>query len=75
MGERSNPASSPAKRAAELSAELRRHEHLYYVLDSPEISDAAYDALMNELKRIEAAHPELVDANGAVRVYRDALPG
>ncbi|MGD0682700.1 MAG: NAD-dependent DNA ligase LigA [Terracidiphilus sp.] len=60
MGERSSPHSSPARRAAELSAELRRHEHLYYVLDSPEISDASYDALMNELKQLEAAHPELV---------------
>jgi DNA ligase (NAD+) len=49
-----------ARRAAEISAELRRHEHLYYVLDAPEISDAAYDALMNELKQLEAAHPELV---------------
>ena len=44
----------------ELRAELRRHEHLYYVLDAPEISDASYDALMNELKRLETAHPELV---------------
>ncbi len=44
----------------ELRAELRRHEHLYYILDAPEISDAAYDALMNELKRLETAHPELV---------------
>jgi DNA ligase (NAD+) len=43
-----------------LREELRRHEHLYYVLDAPEISDAEYDALMNELKRLEAAHPELV---------------
>jgi DNA ligase (NAD+) len=60
MGERSSPHSSPAQRAAELSAELRRHEHLYYVLDSPEISDAQYDALMNELKQLEAAHPALV---------------
>ncbi|MGB8260108.1 MAG: NAD-dependent DNA ligase LigA [Terracidiphilus sp.] len=49
-----------ARRAEELRAELRRHEHLYYVLDAPEITDAAYDALMNELKRIEAEHPELV---------------
>ncbi len=47
-------------RAAELRAELRRHEHLYYILDAPEISDAAYDALMNELKGIEVAHPELL---------------
>jgi DNA ligase (NAD+) len=60
MGERTTPESSPAKRAEELRAELRRHEHLYYVLDAPEITDAAYDALMNELKRIEAAHPELL---------------
>jgi len=60
MGERSSPGSSPARRAAELSAELRHHEHLYYVLDTPEISDAQYDALMNELKQLEAAHPQLV---------------
>ena len=60
MGEKKNPdSSSAAKRAEELRAELRRHEHLYYVLDAPEVSDAEYDALMNELKRIEAAHPEL----------------
>jgi DNA ligase (NAD+) len=51
---------TPAKRAEELRAELRRHEHLYYVLDAPEIGDAQYDALMNELKAIEAAHPELL---------------
>jgi DNA ligase (NAD+) len=60
MGEAANPPSDPAKRVEELRAELRRHEHLYYVLDAPEITDAAYDALMNELKRIEAAHPELL---------------
>src|SRR5580658_7240011 len=61
MGETKNPEkSSAAKRAEELRAELRRHEHLYYVLDAPEVTDAEYDALMNELKRIEAAHPDLV---------------
>jgi len=43
-----------------LRQELRRHEHLYYVLDAPEISDAEYDALMRELQKLEAAHPELV---------------
>ena len=43
-----------------MRAELRRHEHLYYVLDAPEISDAEYDTLMNELKAIEAAHPDLL---------------
>jgi DNA ligase (NAD+) len=43
-----------------LRDEIRRHEHLYYVLDRPEISDADYDALVNELKLLEAAHPRLV---------------
>ncbi len=60
MAEANHPHSDPAKRVEELRAELRRHEHLYYVKDAPEITDAEYDALMNELKRIEAAHPELL---------------
>lgn len=49
-----------AKRAEKLREEIRRHEHLYYVMDAPEISDAAFDKLVNELKRIEAEHPDLV---------------
>jgi DNA ligase (NAD+) len=49
-----------ARKIEKLRDEIRRHEHLYYVLDEPEISDAQYDALMNELKRLEAAHPELL---------------
>ncbi|HEY1256774.1 MAG TPA: NAD-dependent DNA ligase LigA [Terracidiphilus sp.] len=60
MHPKSTEVSDPAQRAADLRAELRRHEHLYYVLDAPEVSDAAYDALMNELKALEAAHPELL---------------
>ena len=48
------------RKAEKLRQELRHHEHLYYVLDAPEISDAEYDALMNELKHLEAAHPELI---------------
>jgi DNA ligase (NAD+) len=43
-----------------LRQEIRRHEHLYYVLDQPEISDAEFDELMNRLKRLEAEHPELI---------------
>ena len=39
---------------------MRQHEHLYYVLDAPEISDAEYDAMMRELQALEGAHPELV---------------
>lgn len=44
---------------ARLRGELRRHEHLYYVLDAPEISDAEYDGLMRELQRLEREHPEI----------------
>src|SRR5947209_13760979 len=47
-------------RVDSLRDEIRRHEHLYYVLDAPEISDAEYDQLMLELKRLEAEHPELI---------------
>ena len=47
------------ERALWLRDEIRRHEHLYYVLDSPEVSDAEYDALVRELQALEAAHPEL----------------
>ncbi len=50
---------SIAEQAEELRAELRRHEHLYYVLDQPEISDAEYDGLMRRLQDMETAHPEI----------------
>jgi DNA ligase (NAD+) len=43
-----------------LREKLRYHEYRYYVLDEPEISDAAYDRLMERLKELEAAHPEVV---------------
>lgn len=59
MDEKSK-AGHAAKRVEELRAGLRRHEHLYYVMDAPVISDAEYDALMNELKRLETEHPELL---------------
>jgi DNA ligase (NAD+) len=48
------------KEIEELREKLRYHEYRYYVLDDPEISDAAYDRMMNRLKELEAAHPELV---------------
>src|SRR5213594_4354321 len=44
----------------ELRDTLRRHEHLYYVLDQPEISDAEYDSLMARLRDLEAQHPNLI---------------
>jgi DNA ligase (NAD+) len=46
-------------RAAELRRELELHNHRYYVLDDPTIGDDEYDALLDELRAIEAAHPEL----------------
>ncbi len=51
------------KRTEALREQIRRHEYRYYVLDDPEINDAEFDLLMNELKKLEAAHPELVTAD------------
>ena len=54
--------SSPAiqKKLEALREKIRHHEYRYYVLDDPEMSDADFDKLMNELKRLEAEHPELI---------------
>ena len=49
-----------AARAAELREQLHHHAHRYYVLDDPEIEDDAYDALLDELRALEADHPELL---------------
>jgi DNA ligase (NAD+) len=53
-------SSEPAARAAELRRLIAHHDHRYHVLDDPEIPDSAYDALVDELRAIEAEHPELV---------------
>jgi DNA ligase (NAD+) len=61
--------ASVKKEIEELREKLRYHEYRYYVLDDPEISDAAYDRMMNRLKELETAHPELVTADSlTVRV-------
>jgi DNA ligase (NAD+) len=52
-------ARDPAKRAEELRREISYHDHRYYVLDDPEIGDEEYDALLEELRRIEEEHPDL----------------
>lgn len=62
---------SPQARVKRLRDEIRRHDHLYHVLDAPQIADADYDALYRELVALEAAHPELVDAASPTR----RLPG
>ena len=48
------------KKIEALREKIRHHEYRYYVLDDPEISDAEFDKLMNELKRLEAEHPNLI---------------
>ncbi len=51
---------SPADRAEKLRSLLHHHSYCYYILDRPKISDAEYDRLLNQLKELEAAHPELI---------------
>ncbi len=58
---------TPAERVEHLRAEIRRHEELYYVHASPEISDAEFDALMRELQALETAHPELSSPDSPTR--------
>src|SRR3977135_2753511 len=53
-------ATDPIKRAAELRVELEHHGYRYYVLDDPEVGDDVYDALIDELRGIEAEQPELI---------------
>ncbi|UJX40188.1 NAD-dependent DNA ligase LigA [Desulfovibrio sp. JY] len=64
-----------AARLRELRGQIHDHDYRYYVLDDPTIEDAAYDALYRELKRLEAAHPELDDPNSPTkRVGGTVLP-
>ena len=65
--ERPVPDATIAARLRELREVLHYHNYRYYVLDDPQIEDAAYDALFRELRDIEAAHPELADANSPTR--------
>jgi DNA ligase (NAD+) len=53
-------AANLKTRVEALREKIRHHEYRYFVLDDPEISDFDFDQLMNELKRIEAEHPELI---------------
>ncbi|HYN43434.1 MAG TPA: NAD-dependent DNA ligase LigA [Thermoanaerobaculia bacterium] len=60
-------ADAASLRAGWLRDELRRHEHLYYALARPEVSDAEYDALARELLAIEEAFPEVVTPDSPTR--------
>ena len=53
-------ARSPAERVAELREQIEHHNRRYYELDDPEISDERYDALLDELRALEAENPDLL---------------
>lgn len=55
--------SDPGERIEALRREIEHNSYLYYALDRPALSDAAFDSLMRELRTLEAAHPEFYDAN------------
>ncbi len=60
------------QRILQLRKELHEHNHRYYIDNAPTISDQAFDALMDELMKLEARHPELADPNSpSVRVGSD----
>lgn len=62
-------------RIAKLRALLNYYSYLYHTLDTPTVTDAEYDALMNELRALEAAHPELIMADSPTqRVGAEPLP-
>jgi DNA ligase (NAD+) len=68
--------STPDARAAELRTLLNHHAHLYYVLDAPELPDAEYDKLFQELQALEAAHPGLLTPDSPTqRVIGRVLDG
>ncbi len=68
------PRKDAASRAAELRRELLRHDRLYYVEAAPVITDAEYDALFSELKRLESEHPELVVPDSPTQRVGAPLP-
>ena len=63
LGRAPRRAESLAAEIARLSAEISKHDALYYQQDAPVISDAEYDALRRRLQQLEAAHPELARAD------------
>jgi DNA ligase (NAD+) len=63
----SSKASTVEERVAELRKLVERHNYRYHVLDEPEVSDAEYDRLFDELKSLEEEHPELADDDSPTR--------
>jgi len=68
-------AGDPEARVAELRSTIEYHNERYFSLDSPEIADAEYDALVGELRQLEAEHPELVTADSPTQRVGGATSG
>ena len=68
MANNSNPTDIAAARIQELRESIRYHNERYYTFDSPEIPDANYDMLLNELKDLEQLHPSLVTADSPTQL-------
>jgi len=66
-------AIAPAARVDELRAEIAHHNERYHTLDDPEISDADYDALVRELRQLEADHPDLVTDDSPTALVGGAI--
>ena len=64
----------PAERVAWLRTELARHNEAYFVNDEPTLPDGDYDALVRELRDLEAAHPELADEQSVSRRVGAPVP-
>ncbi|MGC2730343.1 MAG: NAD-dependent DNA ligase LigA, partial [Candidatus Sulfotelmatobacter sp.] len=62
-----SPGKEVGKKIEALREKIRHHEYLYYVVDNPEISDLEFDKLMQQLKDLEAEHPELITADSPTR--------
>ena len=60
MGTRKAASESPEDRIEALTRLIQHHDHCYYVLDEPEVSDAEYDRLFRELQALEGQHPDLI---------------
>ncbi len=68
----SAPKANPQAEAEALRTQIRHHDRLYYVEAQPEISDLEYDRLLQRLKNLEAAHPELVTPDSPTQRVGDA---
>jgi DNA ligase (NAD+) len=67
---------NPARRAEQLRKEIEEHDHRYYVVGEPSVSDQEYDALLRELQDLEASHPEIATPDSPTRrVARGLLTG